>query len=308
MNYRTRRNYRRLFSAALCAAALIAVAHCPARAAAPKVPSEEEVQKITAALPQKATVRPAQPRKLLIFCRTEGFRHSSIPYGAKALELMGQKTGAYTSVISDDMAMFAPDKLGQFDAVVFNNTVSLKFEDPEHRRALIDFIHGGKGMVGIHGGADNFKNWPEGAAMMGAVFSGHPWGRCPIKLDDPNHPLLKVFGGKGFWIQDEIYMFKDPYSREKLRVLLSMDAAKGDPNQRGRKDGDNAVAWIQQVGKGRAFYGSLGHRHEIFWNPTILKFYLDGVQYALGDLKADATPTAKLDPPPKPALPPENEK
>jgi len=287
------------------AAAMIVVG---ASAVAADGPSDEEIQKITEALPEKATVKPAKPRRLLIFCRTEGFRHSSIPYGAAALELMGEKTGAWESLISDDMAMFEPDRLKEFDAVVFNNTVSLKFENPEHRQALIDFIEGGGGMVGIHGGADNFKNWPEGAAMMGAVFSGHPWGICPTKIDDPGHPLVRVFEGKGFWIRDEMYRFGGPYSREKLRVLLSMDAEKGDPNNKGREDRDNPVAWIQQVGKGRTFYCSLGHQHQIFWNPTLLQFYLDGVQYALGDLKADATPSANLNPQPKPALPPEKEK
>lgn len=302
----TDRRATRWLSLAACALMIAAVT--AARTEAAKEPTADEVAKITAALPEAATVKPAKARKLLIFNLCQGFTHSSIPCGSKALELMGEKTGAYTSVVSSDMAMFEPETLAQFDAVVFNNTVSLKFEDPKHRQALIDFMQGGGGMVGIHGGADNFKNWPEGAAMMGAVFSGHPWQICPVKLDDPTHPLVKVFDGKGFWITDEIYQFKEPYSREKVRVLLSMDAEKGDPNTRGRKDRDNPVAWIQQIGKGRTFYASLGHRHEIFWNPTILQFYLDGVQYALGDLKADATPTAELNPQPKPALPPEKAK
>ncbi len=285
-----------------CTAAIAAAITTPASAAGP---SDEEVAKMAEASPEKATVKPAKARKLLIFNRCEGFRHSSIPFGAAALKVMGDKTGAYESVLSDDMAMFEPETLGQFDAVVFNNTVSLKFEKPEHRKALIDFIAGGGGMIGIHGGADNFKNWPEGAAMMGGVFAGHPWQKCPVKIDDPKHPLVRVFDGKGFWVTDEIYKFGGPYSRDKLRVLLSMDDAKGDPNNKGREDNDDAVAWIQQVGKGRVFFCSLGHRHEIFWNPTLLAFYLDGVQYALGDLKADATPSAELNPQPKAALPPE---
>ena len=84
-----------------------------------------------------------------------------------------------------------------------------------------------------------------------------------------------------------------------------MDPDKGDPNNKGREDRDNPVAWIQRVGEGRVFYSSLGHRHDIWWNPTILAFYLDGLQYALGDLNADATPSAQIKPQPKPALPPE---
>ena len=79
-----------------------------------------------------------------------------------------------------------------------------------------------------------------------------------------------------------------------------MDLVK---KQGSRADSDNAIAWIKEHGKGRVFYCSLGHNKHIFWDPVLLQFYLDGIQYALGDLKADATPSAKLDPPPRAALP-----
>jgi len=298
----------------VCLAAALSVALAtPAPAAERKLrePTAAELQQIEAALPQKATARPAKPRKLFIFTRTEGFTHSSIMYAARAVEMMGRKTGAFRSVISDDMAMFDPDTIGQFDAIFFDNTTGLKFMDEnkkpdlKRRQALLDFVDGGKGVIGNHGAVDNFRQWPEGAALIGAIFAGHPWGHVPVKLDDPEHPLLKVFGGKGFWIKDEMYKMGGPYSREKLRVLLSFDMGKLPNDAKGREDKDNAVAWIQQVGKGRVFYCSLGHAHNIFWNETILQFYLDGIQYALGDLKADATPSAKLSPQPTPVLAPE---
>jgi len=197
--------------------------------------------------------------------------------------------------------------LAQFDAVVFNNTTALKFENPKYREALLDFVQGGKGIVGVHSSTDNFYNWPEGAAMMGALFAGHPWGRCAVRLDDPQHPLLAAFGGKGFWINEEMYKMREPYSREKLRVLLSMDLGKmtAKDTEVGRADKDNPIAWIQQVGQGHTFYCSLGHGGHIFREKTLLKFYLDGIQYALGDIKADATPSAKLSPQPTPVLAPE---
>jgi type 1 glutamine amidotransferase len=268
--------------------------------------SEAEIAQLEEVLPEKATVKPRQPRKLLIFWRCEGFFHEdAIAWSNKALEMIGKKTGAYTPVISADMAMFEPDKLQEFDAVFFNNTSALKFENEAHRKALLDFVHGGKGIVGSHAATDNFYQWPEGAAMMGALFAGHPWYEAPVKLDDPTHPLLKVFEGQGFWFRDEMYKFRDPYSRDRLRVLLSFDMSKLPSDAPNREDGDNAIAWIQQVGKGRVFYCSFGHDGRIFRDPRILQFYLDGIQYALGDLEADATPSAKLDPQPKPALPPE---
>ena len=264
-----------------------------------------EVEKVRAALPEKATAAPKKARKLLIFNLCRGFRHGSIPIGAKAIELMGQKTGAYTSVSTLDPEVFRPQTLRQFDAVVFNNTTGTLFEDEELKRSLLAFVTSGRGIVGVHAATDCFYKWAEFGQMMGGYFSGHPWHEdVGVKLDDPSHPLLKVFGGKGFRITDEIYQFKDPYSRQNLRVLLSLDMnATRDKGK--RQDKDFAVSWIRQVGKGRVFYCSLGHRNEIFWNPTILKYYLDGIQYALGDIKADATPSASLSPTPKAAPAPQ---
>ncbi len=270
--------------------------------------STAEIAQLEEVLPERPTVKPRQPRKLLIFWRCEGFFHGdAIAWSTKAFEMIGEKTGAYTTVVSADMAMFEPEKLNQFDAVFFNNTSALKFENEEHRKALLDFVQGGKGIVGSHAATDNFYRWPEGAAMMGALFAGHPWYEAPVKLDDPTHPLVKVFDGKGFWFRDEMYKFRDPYSRDRLRVLLSFDMSKLPADAPTRDDRDNAIAWIQQVGKGRVFYCSFGHDGRIFRDPRILQFYLDGIQYALGDLKADATPSAKLDPQPKAALPPEKQ-
>ena len=272
----------------------------------PPTLSDEQIRQIGDAVPAKTTVSTTAPRKILIFWRCEGFFHGDgIAAGNKAFEVMGEKTGAFTTVTSNDMSMFDPDKLSEFDAVIFNNTTSLAFENPVHRKALLDFVNSGKGIVGTHSSVDNFNKWPEGAAMMGALFAGHPWGEAPVKLDDPKHPLLKAFAGKGSWVRDEMYKMGGPYSRDNLRVLLSFDMSKLPAGAPSREDKDNAIAWIQQVGKGRVFYCSLGHNRHIFWDPAILQFYLDGIQYALGDLKADATPSAKLNPQPEPVLPAE---
>ena len=264
------------------------------------VPSEKEVRQIEEAAPAEATAVPAQPRKLLVFTRHEGFKHSSIPYATKAIEIMGQKTGAYEVVVSKDMSSFTPENLAQFDAVFFNNTTQLKFEDPVLRQSLLDFVKGGKGVVGIHAATDNFYDWPEAAAMMGGLFDGHPWiegGTWAVKIDEPDHPLTAAFQGEGFKINDEIYRTKAPYSRENLRVLLSLDMA--DTTNLNAKDvrpsdKDVAISWVRSYGQGRVFYCSLGHNHHIFWNPAILRHYLDGIQFAMGDLPADATPSLDI--------------
>jgi|GEM_PF-133702 len=281
------------------------------------VPSAEEIDRMRAALPAKATVPPAAPRKILIMTRCDGFYHTSVTYAAKAFELMGEISGAFQAVVTDDVRRFAPDRLAEFDAVVMDNTtmkvpmvaVDLDKRTPDERKALeaeeqrlrsglLDFVRHGKGLVGVHAATDCFYDWPEYGEMMGGYFSGHPWSETvTVKLDDPGHPLLRAFKGRGFAVNDEIYQFREPYSREGLRVLLSLDTGatnmdKGD--QIRRTDGDFAVAWIREFGKGRVFFLSLGHRHEIFWNRPVLQCYLDGIQYAIGDLKADATPSARL--------------
>jgi type 1 glutamine amidotransferase len=280
--------------------------------------SANELKKIEAALPSAAPAKPAKPRKILIFDRTEGFHHDSIPCGDKAIELMGEKTGAYSVTISHDMNVFTPEILANYDAVLFNNTTQLKFSDPKQREALLDYIKGGKGFIGIHAASDNFPTWPEAVEMIGGQFNGHPWtggGTWSVKVDDPDHTLNKSFGGKGFVIKDEIYQIKGPYSRDTHRVLLSLDmskpsnlgAIKGKKKGQawsGREDDDNAISWIKRCGEGRVFYCSLGHNKEIYWNKAVLAHYLAGIQWALGDLQADDTPTAKLATPPKAALAP----
>lgn len=272
----------------------------------------EELAKIQAALP-KATVKPAKPRKLLVFFLTEGYVHGSIPYCNEAIKEIGEKTGAYTVDFSEDMGVFTPENLKQYDAVLFNNTTGLKFVDMAARQALIDYVHSGKGVAGIHSATDNFPTWEAGQALLGGKFDGHPWGAGDteaIKIDDPKHPIVAAFGGKGFWVNDEIYQMRAPYDRSQVRVLLSLDMSKPqnarDPQKLKRTDNDFPICWIKQVdGGGRVFYCSFGHNSSMYWTPQILQTYLNGIQYALGDFPADATPSGKLSPQPEAALAPE---
>ncbi len=266
----------------------------------PRTASEADVKRVEEALPSKAPAAPAKARKILIFSLCEGFNHSVIPLSAKAFELMGKKTGAFETVESFDKTVFDPAKLAEFDAVLLNNTTNIKLNDAQ-KKALLDFVKvDGKGLIGTHAASDNFGDWAEGAAMMGGMFDGHPWGgggTWAVKIDDPGHPINKGFEGKGFKIKDEIYQIKGAYSRDTHRVLLSLDmsdeanvAAKGQK----REDKDNAIAWIYDYGKGRVFYCSLGHNNDVYWNTGVLQHYLAGIQFALGDLKADTIPSAKL--------------
>ncbi len=259
-----------------------------------KPPTDEQMEKIRAAIPDRPQVTPARPRRLLVFSLMKGFRHSAGECGAFALIEMGKKTGAYTAEESTDPAVFAADSLKRFDAVAFNNTTGELFDDPAMKEGFLKWVRAGGGVVGIHAATDTFYKWPEYGEMMGGYFDGHPWHeKVVLRIEEPGHPLLRAFGGQTrFEVTDEIYQFRDPYSRSRLRVLISLDPEKVDMTKKGikRTDRDFAVSWIRRYGEGRVFYCSLGHREEIFWNSTILTHYLDGIQFALGDLEADATP------------------
>lgn len=274
--------------------------------------TDEQKASIAAAIPKKATAKPQKARRALVFYRCETFIHTSIPMGNLALEKLGGGTDAFAMDLADTYDVFNAKNLAKYDAVIFNNTTSLVFENDEQRKALMDFLAAGKGVVGIHAAGDNFYKWPEGAAMIGGQFNGHPWtagGKWAFQLDDAKHPLNGAFGGKGFWHTDEIYQYKpESYAGpEKLRILVSLDMSKdavskiikGDKGEKANKsyggssDRQVPVSWLQEFGGGRVFFTNLGHREDTYWNPAVLQHYLDGIQYALGDLEADATPTAK---------------
>lgn len=255
--------------------------------------TDQEVQEIRSAMPDKAVAEPSQPRNVLVFSLCNGYKHGCIPYWIQALDVMAEKTGAFKVVHSTDMNVFTEASLKQFDVICFNNTTKLT-PDASQQTAILDFIKGGKGIVGIHAATDNFDDWQEGAMMMGGVFKGHPWGgggTWAVKIDDPDHPLMKPFGGKGFKINDEIYRTLPPhYSRNNQRVLMSLDMS--DPTTMNADgvtpdDMDTGISWIKSVGKGRLFYCSLGHNNHLTWNTAVLGHYLAGIQYAAGDLKVD---------------------
>lgn len=281
---------------------------------------KQQAEQIEAAVPKKASVGPKKKRRVLIwntpFMEESPHKGYSIPQAEYAMRLLGERTGAFEPVVSDDVAMYLPENLAKFDAIVMNNSNGPwirptpqdmpKFEkyvdnidavEKLLRKSLLDWVSGGGGIVAYHHAIGGNTHWPEFLDMLGATYWGHPWNEeVGVKLEEPDNPLLAAFGGKDFRISEEIFQFADPYSREKLRVLLSLDTKKTNMTVPWihRKDDDFGLAWIKQYGKGRVFYCAFGHKTEIWWNKAILRFYLDGIQFATGDLPADTTPSGKV--------------
>lgn len=308
---KTRKILASLAAAAWLGASVISISTQSVSAADKPIP-QDQLKKVESALPTEAPAKPQKPRKVLIFTLASGFVHSSIPLGAQTFKMMGEKLGTWDAVISNDKEMFQPDKLTEFDAVIMESTTGELFglhrgdynkisdEEKQHndalRKSFIDYVRSGHGLVGVHAAGDCSYDWPEYGEMMGGYFNGHPWQHVTYKIDDAASPLTAMFPKEGFELSDETYTYKkEPYSRSKLHVLASIDMSKmsdGEKKKENRPyDHDYALAWVHEFGKGRVFYAAHGHREEIYWNPVMLKFYLAGIQYALGDLQANDAPS-----------------
>jgi len=277
-----------------------------------QVPAEAERSRIEAALPTEAPAVPRQPRRLLIFDLNVGYPgHRSIATANLAFTLMGQKTGAFETTVSRDPSVFQKENLRQFDAVFFNNTVGNCFTNDQLRQNLVEFVYGGGGLMGVHGTTVGFtrwpgavEDWPEFGLMIGARGANHRASdeHVFIRLEDPSHPINRVFGGADFDYRDEFFRVGDPYSRQRLRVLLSIDTEKTDlksgPSfgKLERADNDFALAWVRNYGRGHTFYCTIAHNPQVFWDPKMLQFYLAAAQFVLGDLPAPTIPSAKLTP------------
>ncbi|MCX7427448.1 MAG: ThuA domain-containing protein [Planctomycetia bacterium] len=296
----------------IAAAAILFTSATLAQDARPPL-SEEAIRQTDAAIPAKAPATPRSPRKLLIYDGNVGYGgHGSIAYANHAFTRMGEKTGAFATVVSRDPEVFRRESLAQFDAVCLNNTVGNLFTDRELRRSLLEFVLAGGGLLGIHGTTVAFtdfpngakETWPEFARMIGGRGAAHlaQDEHAFIKLDSPNHPLNRPFGGKGFEHTSEFFRVHDPYSRDRVHVLMSIDTAKTKLPAKGtnpgleRDDDDYALAWTRNYGRGRVVYCTIGHSPGDFMNPTILEFYLGAIQFIMGDLDGTTTPSNRLTP------------
>jgi len=273
-------------------------------------PTAEELALIDKALPEKATVRPGKERRILSFYKCD-FPHDSIATGIAAFEKLGAVTGAFSIDTTDDPMVFNKDNLAKYDAIMLNNAVRFDtFLNDDQRGSFLDFVKNGGGMIGIHGATSACEEWSEGAEVAGGVFQCHPWtagGTWAAQVESPDHVLNAAWKNQSTWFRDELYIYRNgSFSRERSRVLLSMDMTKSR-NQVGKgmdwniqkfadPEGDFPLAWVHRYGAGRVFCSNLGHNNFTYWNPVVLQHYLDGIQYALGDLTVDETPSAKIDP------------
>jgi type 1 glutamine amidotransferase len=277
-----------------------------------------DISAMMAVLPDKPYATPQSLRHVLVLGRALGWVHTSIPLAAKMVEYLGDKTGAWMTTITYDAAAITPENLKQYDAIFLASTTGEFLDDPNdkaatdlRRQALLDFVKGGKGLAGVHAATDSYHTnspsltgtWPEFNEMIGGFFKFH-WvypTLIPVKVDDPDSPLTGMFPPHGFVMVDETYTFaQDSFSRKRVHVLTSINYAKmsaedkaKEPAATKRTDGDYALSYIQRVGNGRVFYEAHGHDERVYFLRPFVAHMLAGIQYAIGDLKADDGPSAQ---------------
>ena len=257
--------------------------------------------KIDAAIPKNPIAAPKRARKLLVIESLEGMSHNTIPLTNVMIQQMGEKTGAWTTVFSNDLDNLRYPKVKEYDAIFLNSIVGEFLPDPAMRADLVRYVNEGGGMGGIHGTPWASRNWDEFAEMIGAQSAPHRIENGVLKVYDKDNPIVRPFNYEDLPFREEYYRFEDTGNGrlrwDKVRVLLIVDLdekvpASTDKPWTGYKRPDTVypVAWIREYGKGRVFYNSMGHMNETFMKPEIVGHFLAGIQYILGDLDANATP------------------
>jgi cytochrome c len=228
-------------------------------------------------LPALSPTPPTKPR-VLVFSRTKGFVHSSIPFGIAAIQKLGKANG-FDVDTTKNAAYFVDDSLKKYAAVIFNCTTG-NVLDPEQQAAFERYIQAGGGYVGIHSAADTEYEWPWYNKLMGAYFASHPNNpnvrKATVDVLDKTHPSTRHLPDR--WERtDEWYNYRSFYTG--LKVLANLD----ENSYEGGTNGSNhPIAWYHEFDGGRAFYTGGGHVDSSYDEPLFLEHLLGGIRYAMG--------------------------
>lgn len=216
-----------------------------------------------------------KPNKILVFSKTKGFRHNSIPNGILAIKKLANQN-QIVAVATEDVAHIHTDSLKNYRAVVFLSTTGDILQEKEEQ-ALKNYIETGGGLVGIHAAADCEYDWTWYGNAIGGYFLSHPKVQpAKILVLDKKHPSTAHLPSE--WVRtDEWYDYKN--FNPSVSVLMKLDESSYTG---GKMKGDHPIAWYHQVEKGRVWYTGLGHTKESFEEEAFLQHIWGGISYAMG--------------------------
>ncbi|MEW2070171.1 ThuA domain-containing protein [Streptomyces sp. NPDC007346] len=223
-------------------------------------------------------------KRVLVFSKTAGFRHDSIPDGIAALKEIGRDTGI-TVDSTESAAQFTTANLARYDAVAFLSTTG-DVLDAEQQKAFENYVATGGGYVGIHAAADTEYDWEFYGGLVGAHFDSHPHIQpATVRVEDHDHPATAHLDQE--WERtDEWYNYRTN-PRDKAKVLATLDETTYSG---GNMKGDHPISWCQTYQGGRSFYTGLGHTKESYAEPAFREHVSGGLRYATGQVKADCKP------------------
>ena len=225
-----------------------------------------------AAKPATATTQNAVAlNRVLVFSRTKGFRHTSIPVGKRAIMKLGQENG-FAVDTTEDSGKFTEANLKQYSAVIWLSTTGDVLDDVQ-QAAFERYIQAGGGYVGIHAAADTEYDWPWYNQLAGAYFLHHPKQQnAEIQIIDKNHPATKMLPDR--WKRwDEWYSYKS--ISKDIKTLGKLD----EKTYEGGKNGDDhPFIWHHDFDGGKAFYTGGGHTDESYADPLFLQHILGGIK------------------------------
>jgi cytochrome c len=216
--------------------------------------------------------------RVLVFSKTKGYFHESIPSGVAAVQKLGSENSFQVDT-TKDASKFTADNLKKYQAIIFLST-TMDVLNSEQEKAMEGYIKGGGGFVGVHAAADTEYDWPWYNKLVGAYFKSHPNNpnvrEAVINVTDKSHPATENLPDK--WKRsDEWYNYKS--INPDLKVLASLD----EKTYEGGENGDNhPIIWYHEYDGGRAFYTGGGHTKESFADPVFMQHLLGGIRYAMG--------------------------
>ncbi|PTY07547.1 Crp/Fnr family transcriptional regulator [Opitutaceae bacterium EW11] len=227
---------------------------------------------------------PAEQFSALVFSKTAGWHHDSIPAGVAAIQDLGKLHDFGVFWTEDANRVFNDKELAKYKVVIFLSTTG-DVLNPEQKAAFERFIRAGGGFVGIHSASDTEYNWPWYTKMVGRMFHIHPAIQtATMKVEDYNFPGMDRFA-KRFLFTEEWYQFDEPRV-DKLHYLLSVDEktyhpeAKWDTKEGHGMGAFHPVSWYQPYDGGRAFYTALGHLPATYSDPNFRHHLFGGIYWA----------------------------
>jgi type 1 glutamine amidotransferase len=215
------------------------------------------------------------PVRVLMLTATRGFRHDSIPVARDVMAAMAASSGAFTVTATEDLSAFTGSLLASYDVIFFALTTGELEFDAAQKAAIVNFVSGGKGFLGVHSATDTLYEWPDYGRLVGAYFKEHPWTQsATVLVEDTTHPSTAGLGDR-FTLTEEFYTFREN-PRPRVHVLLRLDPASVGST------GDYPLAWTQSFGSGRAYYNALGHFQETWRDVRFQRQLIGAIQWAAG--------------------------